>query len=149
MSAQSYTSPKRKAALFMNGPKSLSAWVRKSDADLAAARTLSRQPDVSWDIVCFHAQQAAEKLLKACLIAYGDAPPKTHDLTLLRGLIAGAGTNTDPIRDDCTYLIPFAVAARYPGEGVEPSEAEGNSAIDAAQRIRDWAHGVLSSGGFL
>jgi HEPN domain-containing protein len=132
----------------MNGPKSLSAWLRKADADLSAAKTLSRQSDIAWDIVCFHAQQAAEKLLKACLIANGEIPPKTHDLTLLRGLLEG-GADTQSIADDCEYLIPFAIASRYPGEGVDPSKAEGDSAIGAAQRVRDWAYGFLSTGGFV
>lgn len=133
----------------MNGPKSLSAWLRKADADLNAARALSRMGDAPWDIVCFHAQQTAEKLLKACLIAGGEAPPKTHDLTLLRGLPGKQGADTESISQDCEYLIPFTVASRYPGEGVEASDAEGNSGIDAAQRIRDWAYGFLTNGGFV
>jgi HEPN domain-containing protein len=39
--------------------------------------------DCPFDTVCFHAQQCAEKYLKALLLQAGSEPPKTHDLRLL------------------------------------------------------------------
>lgn len=53
-------------------------WLAKADNDLLAGQhLLSAGP---YDIVCFHAQQAIEKLLKGLLAFYDQPPPRTHDL---------------------------------------------------------------------
>ena len=56
-------------------------WVVKAEEDYEAARTLvrKRKPNLS-NAVCFHAQQCAEKYLKAFLTCHRIAFPKTHDL---------------------------------------------------------------------
>ena len=56
-------------------------WVAKAEEDFAVVRTLSRtRRPVLNDAVCFHAQQCAEKYLKALLTRDHVAFPKTHDL---------------------------------------------------------------------
>ena len=54
-------------------------WIRKADSDLSdARRTIASEGP--YDTACFHAQQAAEKYLKA-LLAFRERPiPRTHDL---------------------------------------------------------------------
>jgi HEPN domain-containing protein len=60
-------------------------WLLKGDSDLNTARQ-TIAGDGPYDTACFHAQQAAEKFLKA-LIAYADAAiPRTHDLDELTRL---------------------------------------------------------------
>lgn len=44
-------------------------WLEKADHDLLNIRNNLAATNISWDTVCFHAQQAAEKLLKAFLLA--------------------------------------------------------------------------------
>lgn len=57
-------------------------WCRKADHDLALARHgLTIPHDPPYDLICFHAQQCAEKCLKALLVGQGNEFPKTHDLT--------------------------------------------------------------------
>lgn len=60
-------------------------------------------------IACFHAEQAAEKALKALLVVAGIDPPRAHDLELLAGLlpvIPGAIG-----RSSLASLAPWAVMA--------------------------------------
>lgn len=55
-------------------------WMEKVDEDLAACRILLAVPDAPLSPICFHAQQAAEKAIKALLTANGRPFPKTHHL---------------------------------------------------------------------
>lgn len=60
-------------------------WLAKARTDLAVASVVLEQgPDMDAWAACFHAQQAAEKALKAVLIAAGSQPPHVHDLRALR-----------------------------------------------------------------
>ena len=68
--------------------------------------------------------QAVEKFLKACLVAAGDVPPKTHDLDLLFDLLARKGVVLPLDRDMLAGLRLYAIAPRYPGFGDEQSERD-------------------------
>ena len=57
-------------------------WLAKARNDLLNADNNLASKEIPYDTVCFHCQQAAEKLLKAYLIGNGHAPPITHDLFL-------------------------------------------------------------------
>ena len=46
------------------------AWVRKGDGDLRSALRLVSFEDPDLEVVCYHAQQAAEKYVKALLVYY-------------------------------------------------------------------------------
>lgn len=111
-------------------------WLAKAESDLTAARRLL---DVGgpYDAVCFHAQQAAEKALKAVL-AYADAPiPHTHNLEDLQAQclasppMAVAG-NVETL--DLTGLTAFAVEARYDME-FWPERIEASDAVVMAARV--------------
>ncbi len=56
------------------------AWIEKAEHDLLSIRNNLAADQVPWDVVCFHAQQAAEKLLKGFLVHGGRSARKTHDL---------------------------------------------------------------------
>ena len=57
-------------------------WVQKAENDLKnAAYTLRMGKDCPTDTVCFHAQQCAEKYLKALLVLQGLDFPRTHDMS--------------------------------------------------------------------
>ena len=62
-------------------------WIEKAEHDLRnAEHTLTLKDDCPFDTICFHAQQCAEKYLKALLVFYEADFPKTHDLVLLENL---------------------------------------------------------------
>lgn len=90
------------------------AWLSKAKSDLKAADILLKTDDAPFDVVCFHAQQVAEKYLKAALTCLGVQFPKTHDLALLVGLFPA----DSPVRNqltDLSELTDAAVSVRYPG----------------------------------
>ena len=56
-------------------------WVDKAERDFATAeRELRARKFINYDAVCFHAQQMAEKYLKAFLFKNGVDFPRTHNL---------------------------------------------------------------------
>lgn len=89
------------------------AWIVVVDRDLAVIRKVIAGPDPEPAGAAFHCQQAAEKLVKALLIAAGINPPKSHDLQALTGRLP-----TDhPLRPRLATFHRFtelAVAYRYP-----------------------------------
>ena len=59
-------------------------WVQKAEGDMnTAQREFAVQDEPNHDAVCFHAQQCAEKYLKARLIEVGLPVMRTHDLEIL------------------------------------------------------------------
>ena len=95
-------------------PDIVRLWVEKAEHDLLNIDNNLTASHVPWDTVCFHAQQGAEKYLKALLTQYGVAFPKIHDLTELVALLpVGARPALPP--GILEVLNPFAIETRYPG----------------------------------
>jgi len=121
----------------MSSPESnFSAWLRKADHDLLNIQNNLAAKEIPWDTVCFHAQQAAEKFLKAFLVASGRELSKTHDLVALLALCVECEAGLATLEADCRKLTSYGVAARYPNDLFEPSEADGRDVVAAAHRIR-------------
>lgn len=57
-----------------NLPPAVQAWIQKAENDFKTIRASLASADPAWDTVCFHAQQAAQKYLKAYLVFQGDLP---------------------------------------------------------------------------
>lgn len=53
-----------------------SDWVFFATGDIQVAKDAFARE--IYHLACFHAQQAAEKLLKACLVQQGKSIPKVH-----------------------------------------------------------------------
>ena len=62
-------------------------WLDRARRDLRAAAILLRDDVQDYENAGFHAQQAAEKFLKAFLVRYQIEFPKTHNIAQLRQLI--------------------------------------------------------------
>jgi len=111
-------------------------WLERAGSDLwMAEHALAAGADCPADAVAFHAQQCAEKSLKALLAAQGADFPPTHDLLLLLRL-AGAGGALDLTAQDILSLNRYAVEARYPGVGEPITRAEAEAATALARRVR-------------
>ncbi|MBI4664540.1 MAG: HEPN domain-containing protein [Verrucomicrobia bacterium] len=117
-------------------PPAVEAWIRKAENDFKNIRANLASAEPAWDTVCFHAQQAAEKHLKAYLVLQGDIPPRTHDLGLLLRLAKDFDAALDALNTDCDFLTDYAVEARYP-DVIEPDETAARASVAAAERIRD------------
>ena len=99
-------------------------------------------PHGLYDIVGFHCQQEAEKLLKGVLVATGQAPPRTHDLSILVLALESCGVSLPAVDDAAMRLTPLAAMSRYPGFG-ELTAADARDAIGAATRIRTACEAAL------
>jgi HEPN domain-containing protein len=121
----------------MSGPEAnYRGWVRKAEGDLLNIENNLTAARVPWDTVCFHAQQAAEKLLKGFLVFHGQTPPRIHDLIALLAACARIDPGLATLEADCAKLTDFAILARYPTGVAEPEAEDGHAAVAAARRIR-------------
>jgi HEPN domain-containing protein len=120
-------------------------WVAKAENDLkAAAYTLRLGNACPTDTVCFHAQQVAEKYLKALLTAQEIAFPKTHDVRKLVEMLP-AGTQISVSEDEQDELTDYATGARYPGWG-DISFTDARRAVAIARRLRRDVRKLLPKG---
>lgn len=110
------------------------AWVKHAEEDYAAVQSSLRRKQPLTSIACFHAQQCAEKYLKAMLVVGKHEFPKTHDLLLLNDLCSKAGIFLGIDLKDFHTLSDYAVRVRYPGEDPTPDEAREAFAIAKAVR---------------
>ena len=97
-------------------------WLAKGQNDLLNADNNLNAEQVPLDTVCFHCQQAAEKMLKAFLVGNGHPHPFTHDLLLLLQHVLPIHTNAEQLRDALSLLMPYGVEIRYPGDAFTPTE---------------------------
>lgn len=109
-------------------------WLKFADADLRAARLLFANPEVPSRIACFHAQQAAEKALKAALVAASIPFRKTHDVVVLVGLVPQS-LATELVAVDVLLLLPWAIDGRYPGDLPDAIDAEVSDVVSTAATI--------------
>ena len=94
--------------------------------------------------LCFDAQQAAEKAVKAVLVSKGRRFPKTHDLAELLDLVATTGTEVPPDVLEAKRLTPYAVAGRYPGVSEDASEDDYREALEMAEKAVAWAQRLVT-----
>lgn len=128
----------------MSEPTDPLAWAERAEEDYAIAMASVRRKKTWTYGACFHAQQCAEKYLKAILVARGQAFPKVHDLLALSTLCEQSGilTGLDPARLD--ILSAYAVRVRYPGD--DPTPAEAQQAVEIARLVRRLARIWLGLG---
>ena len=122
------------------------AWLRyaRSDLDLAAADPWG---GVLLETLAYHAQQAAEKALKAVLLhATRETPPRTHDVVLLCDLAREAGHAPPVDAVAAQRLTGYAVLTRYPADLGEIDAAERGRAVADARGVVEWAERVVSGG---
>jgi len=118
-------------------------WLLKAESDLTNAE-LCLDAGKALDTVCFHSQQAAEKFIKACLIAHGIAFPFIHNLEKLIELGAKHDPDFISIKSLGQELTPYAVELRYDDE-FWPAAATASQALDAALTIKQFVMGRLPS----
>jgi HEPN domain-containing protein len=111
-------------------------WIERAENDLSNARhTLTMEANCPFDTICFHAQQTAEKYIKAFLVFHAVDFPKTHDLALLSKLALSVGLQELTITD-VQPLNRYIVEARYPGDWEPIDRAEAEKAVASAVKAR-------------
>jgi HEPN domain-containing protein len=90
----------------------------KAKADLSASNVLYEKlmegnSGLDLEVICFHLQQSAKKLMKAVLSKNQISYPKIHDLETLPTLIIDNGIAIDTNRELLIELNDYAVEGRY------------------------------------
>jgi HEPN domain-containing protein len=117
-------------------------WLRKADSDMENAE-LCLAAGKSLDTACFHCQQAAEKSIKAYLIANKANFPLIHDLKRLLDNCSRINSAFDALAADALRLTPYAVATRY-DDAFWPEIEEVQEAMKSARAIRSAVSVALS-----
>ena len=112
-------------------------WIAHARGDLALAEA-PPPPGVPLELLCFHAQQAAEKALKAVLLSLDVVPPRTHDIGALLELVE-ARLLVPPALRAAAALSDYAVVMRYPGEHEPVVRADLHEALQQSRSVVEMA----------
>lgn len=123
-------------------------WLRTAERDLRLAHVAI---EVEPSLAAFHAQQAAEKALKALLVATTDDHERTHTAgRLARELRLADVTISEEVERDASALDLFYLTSRYPDTigdedpGNVISQDDATRAVERATRVLDFARRRIS-----
>jgi len=97
----------------MADPEVVQEWVNKAEEDFGFAVSVIKESPY-YAQICFHFHQAAEKYLKAHIIAHDLEFQKIHDLPVLLNICKKVDPGLQMILDDCKFLNRYYIEARYP-----------------------------------
>ncbi len=117
----------------------------KADQDLVALAKWRSDPDIAHEIAGFHAQQAAEKMLKAVLAHHGVEFPFSHRLADLIDLMRDSGIAVPGRFEGIRYLTPFAVSFRCDFYEEDEDPLDLDAMYGLLTDLRAWAEGALSA----
>lgn len=110
-----------------------------AERDYKAFMILVDDPEAHVSSALFHAQQYAEKTMKAVLVERGVVFRRTHNLVEIEDLLEAAGVSPFPDKDSLQSLNPYAVDVRYVIGGKEMTREEAKAVVHA---IRIWAGNI-------
>jgi HEPN domain-containing protein len=117
-------------------------WLRRAKSNLIRAQQ-PRPEGVCWEDLCFDAQQAVEKALKALLVHRNIPFRYVHDIAELLTLVEQDGISLPEDVRLAASLSDYAVAARYPGPMEPVTEEEYQEAIALAEAVLRWVEQLL------
>ena len=123
-------------------PGSSIDWLRHAHSDLALANA-KKDDAILYETLCFHAQQAVEKAIKAVLIYKNCDIKRTHDIGLLLELLPKEIEKPE-FASELPILNDYAVSARYPGAYEEVDANEYEYAIKLAKDTILWAESLVA-----
>ncbi len=115
---------------------------RKAANDATAAREFADNPEISDEIIGFHAQQAVEKWLKALMANLGLPQQRTHDIDQLGRALEGQGVDLPVPRSRLAELTDFAVPLRYE-DLLDAEPLDRRATIALVDDVAKWAAGQL------
>ena len=118
-------------------------WLNRARSNLARAQ--ARMAGVYLEDLCFDAQQASEKAIKALLIKRGVAFPYIHDLARLVTLLEEAGQDIPESVRQVESLTRYAVVTRYPGLAEPVTEVHYQEAVATADAVVQWVEEQIRS----
>ena len=118
--------------------------MRRARSNLARARAHRSLSDVLFEDLCFDAQQAAEKVIKAVLLHAGVGFRKTHAIMELLTLAHRQGIDVPDDVREAGDLSVYAVETRYPSVTEDVTAEDYEHAVALAERIVRWAEALLA-----
>lgn len=115
----------------------------RAKGNLNLAEKGARLKGVLLEDLCFNAQQAAEKALKAVCLAQGKDIPKTHSLIPLMDILESGGIEIPKNVRDADILTQYAVQSRYPSIMEDITKAEYREALKLAANVVFWAETII------
>jgi len=112
-------------------------WLRRAYSDLELAR-MRQNSRILLEDLCFHAQQATEKALKAVLVFRSVPFPRTHNIRTLMDLMP-QDLNLPEEATGAASLTDYAVVTRYPGDFEPVAEEEYFDAVRMSEAVVRWA----------
>ena len=118
-------------------------WLNRARSNPAQAREGARIAGVYLEDLCFSAQQAAEKAIKALLIQNEIEFPYVHDLAELVGLVEQTGQEVPSRVQQAARLTRYAVVTRYPGLLEDVTCDQYDEAVAIAEEVVRWAEDIV------
>jgi HEPN domain-containing protein len=118
-------------------------YARKARNDATAAREFAGNPEISDEIIGFHAQQAVEKWLKAVMATVGLPQQRTHDIDQLVRTLEDHGLAPPVPRPDLAGLTDFAVPLRYE-DLLDAEPLDRQVTVSLVDDVARWAADQLS-----
>ena len=118
----------------------------KAEQDLKVVSKWRSDPDIAEEIIGFHAQQSAEKMLKAVLTYKEVEYPFTHRLADLIDLIRDNDLPFSEQLEEIRYLTPFAVEFRYQVYEEEQESADFDEIYSQLLELWEWGKGIIYEG---
>lgn len=124
-------------------------WIEIANEDLILAEhAFTLKSNIPYRLIGYHAQQAAEKYLKAFLVSRFIEFPYTHNIELLINLVSQVYNIKDEL-NDAVILTGFAIAKRYPSEYEKVTKEDAKKALSIAKQVIKKIHGLLVKDGFI
>ena len=123
----------------------ISEWLKRAKSNLERARAENTSDEILYEDLCFDAQQAAEKSLKALLVRLDKPFPKTHSIGMLLKLIEETGVEIPDDINRFKILTNYAVDTHYPGMYEPVSEEEYIDALYLAVAVFEWTSKIIQS----
>jgi HEPN domain-containing protein len=112
-----------------------------AERDAVGVERMAPDREIADEIVGLHAQQAAEKYLKAVLAYRGITYRRVHSITYLLGLLEDHEVAAPPRASELEAFTPWAPQARYDHEADATLDRE--AAVELVRGVRTWAAGEL------
>lgn len=122
----------------MKDPSKTNDWLKRAKSNLARARAGKVADDVLYEDLCFDAQQAVEKALKALCVMHRIRFSKVHDIAYLMELLEKVNIKFPKRLQKAKILTDYAVETRYPGDYVPVDEEMYDEALKIAGNVVAW-----------
>ena len=127
--------------------KKVKEWLRHADEDLRLARhAFKLKSSVPYKLIAYHAQQCAEKNIKAYLVFKKIDFPFSHNISALLELLPPSADWMTEIKS-AAKLSTYAITTRYPGKD-KVTKKEAVRAVELADTVRKTIVKALRQDGF-